>query len=89
MNPVQGFDGLTLLNITDDEFREDLVILYPQAGSFPASLDGVLSDASALKMSRFRVIGVHAFVADLTAVVSKLRIAGRSWSCQTVQARSA
>ncbi|OLQ13094.1 hypothetical protein AK812_SmicGene2916 [Symbiodinium microadriaticum] len=27
-----GFDGLTLLNITDDEFREDLVILYPQIG---------------------------------------------------------
>ncbi|CAE7673076.1 unnamed protein product, partial [Symbiodinium microadriaticum] len=29
-----GFDGLTLLNITDDEFREDLVILYPQARSY-------------------------------------------------------
>jgi len=29
-----GFDGLTLLNITDDEFREDLVILYPKARSY-------------------------------------------------------
>ena len=28
---VAGFDGLTLLNITDDQFREDLVILYPKA----------------------------------------------------------
>ncbi|CAE7543606.1 unnamed protein product [Symbiodinium sp. CCMP2456] len=29
-----GFDGLTLLNITDDEFREDLVILFPKARSY-------------------------------------------------------
>eukprot|EP00913_Durusdinium_trenchii_P009268 g8709.t1 len=26
-----GFDGLTLLNITDEQFREDLIILYPKA----------------------------------------------------------
>ncbi|CAJ1441559.1 unnamed protein product [Effrenium voratum] len=29
-----GFDGLTLLNITDDQFREDLIILYPKARQF-------------------------------------------------------